>query len=417
MGPWMAVHPSTTFDLPVADLRGWIWSLERRRLAVPRAIVLGAGMVGRVIAADLARDPGMTVTVVDVREDALAAAQEHAMRPLGVVRADLADSSAIRELVEDQDVVLGALASGIGFRTLRAVIEAGRPYADISFMAEDAWTLDELARDQGVVAVFDMGVAPGMSNVLAAEAAADLDVCERIDIFVGGLPRERRWPFEYKAAFSPRDVIEEYTRPARTLESGTLVVKEALSESELLDVPGVGTLEAFITDGLRSLVASGLAPSMCEKTLRYPGHRDLMRAFRASGLFSEAPIEVDGRRVTPRDVIEALVFPHWTYDEGEEDLTVMRVRVRGRREGVGTVEITWDLLDHFDPVRNETSMARTTGFPCASVARLLLDERPMRPGVLAPEELVTMPGVVEDLHRDLTERGIHYRRSERPIEG
>ena len=372
-------------------------------------LVLGAGMVGSVIAADLARDHD--VTIADLSERNLGAAKARGGPRLRTVREDLSDGAAVTRLASGADVVCGALASHLGYNALAAVIEAGRPYCDISFMAEDFSELSGRAKAKGVTAVVDFGVAPGMSHVLSAYAAAQLDRCDQIEIYVGGLPRERRWPFEYKAAFAPADVIEEYTRPARLVEHGQVVTRPALSEPELVDFAGIGTLEAFNTDGLRSLTTSLKVPFMKEKTLRYPGHIGLMRAMRETGLFSKEPVTVKGISVRPLDVTSALLFPKWTYGPGEEDLTVMRVTAAGQKNG-REARIAYDLLDFYDRGSGSTSMARTTGCPCAVVARLLAEGRISATGVLPPEALAPMDGVVEHILSEMGARGIRYSRSE-----
>ncbi|MGD9688123.1 MAG: saccharopine dehydrogenase family protein [Phycisphaerales bacterium] len=404
---------------------------------MPKALVLGAGMVGSVMAVDLAADDGWQVTVADIRETNLAAVRTRLARTgavqagssLRTVAADLADPRAVMRLAAEADVVLGALSSRIGLVAMRAVIDAGRPYADISFMAEDPTEptrgLHALAQSRGVTVVYDFGVAPGMSHLLAAHGASRLDRCDAIEIYVGGLPRERRWPFQYKAAFAPADVIEEYTRPARLVERGEIVTREALSEPELMDFAGVGTLEAFNTDGLRSLCGShrGRVPWMKEKTLRYPGHIELMRAFRAAGLFDESAIDVPSSlapgapaaRVSPRDVTARLLFPQWTYEPGEEDLTVMRVLALGEKGGA-RARHQWDLLDFFDRTTQSTSMARTTALPCAVLARMLVADpsSPVRfhsPGVNAPESVALGsggPARVEHILAELATRRIVY---------
>ena len=373
-------------------------------MRMTRAIVLGGGMVGSVIARDLTADPGWQVTVADVRAPVLERLKDRF--GLGVVQADLADPTAVRRVVAGFDVVVGALSSALGLQTLRAVIEAGKPYCDISFMAEDASSLSPLAVEAGVTAVVDCGVAPGLSNLMVGFGAAQLDPCERIEIYVGGLPVVRRWPYEYKAGFAPSDVIEEYTRPARLVEHGRGVIKEALSEPELLEFPGVGTLEAFNTDGLRSLVHTlrGV-PDMREKTMRYPGHIELMRVLRHTGLFAKEPIEVKGQKVRPLDVTAALLFPKWTFDESEADLTVMRVVVEGKREGV-KARFQWDLLDHYDPASDTRSMSRTTGFPAAVMARWLAAGKVRRPGVHPPEVLGSEPGLLDAMLHELDRRGV-----------
>ncbi|MCC6676897.1 MAG: saccharopine dehydrogenase family protein [Phycisphaerales bacterium] len=380
-----------------------------------KAIVLGAGRVGAVMAADLARDSAFEVTVADVREEALARAREWSGGKARAVQVDLSSPAAIREAVGPFDVVLGSLASHLGFGALRAIIEAGKNYADISFMPEDAIDLDGLAKERGVTAVVDIGVAPGMSNLLAGYEAGRMTRCEEIEIYVGGLPKVRRWPFEYKAGFSPADVIEEYTRPARIVEHGKIVVREALSEPELMDLPHVGTVEAFNTDGLRSLAYTMKVPRMKEKTLRFPGHIELMRVFRETGLFSKEAIEVGGVRVKPLEVISALMFPKWNYGPGEADLTVMRIVNVGEKDGE-RVRVTWDLYDEYDARTGWTSMARTTAFPATIMARLIAGGKFRRPGVIPPELAADAPGLVEAMLAGLKERGVRYERKEEVTE-
>lgn len=378
-----------------------------------KVITLGAGMVGSLIAADLAAEPGFDVLAVDRSEDSLAKAQALAGR-LGVrvrtATADCSDQATIAKLAGEADVVCGALASHLGRDALETVAKAGAAYVDISFMPEDALALDGLAKEHGARCVVDMGVAPGMSNLLAGVVARELAPCELLRIFVGGLPKERFKPYEYKAGFAPADVIEEYTRPARLVVDGKTVIREALTEPEPIAFPGVGTLEAFNTDGLRSLADTLDVPDMAEKTLRYPGHIDLMRAMRDTGLFSKEPVEVNGVSVVPLELTSKLLFPLWTYEEGEADLTVMRIfgEARGAR-------VQWDVYDELDPSVNTTSMARTTAFPAAIVARMLADGTIAEPGVHAPEAFAGRDDIVQRLLSELGERGVRYERTKTSI--
>ncbi len=241
---------------------------------------------------------------------------------------------------------------------------------------------------------------------MAGHAAARLTRCDSLEIYVGGLPVERRWPYEYKAGFAPSDVIEEYTRPARLVEHGRIVLKEALSEPELMDFPGLGTLEAFNTDGLRSLADSIPAPDMKEKTLRWPGHVALMRVLRETGFFSKTPVRVGADNVVPLELTAALLFPKWTFEEGEADVTVMRVALTGQ-DARGRVRYAWDLLDRYDARSGLRSMSRSTAFPAALVARLLASGRFRRPGVHAPETLGAEPGLLDELLDGLRARGVH----------
>lgn len=382
-----------------------------------KATVLGAGMVGSIMATDLSTDPDFDVTIVDINPANLQKAQAHATAVGGMLHtkaADLSDVDQLKAAIADADIVLGALASKIGFQSLKAVIESGKNYADISFMPEDSWDLDELAKEHGVTAVVDFGVAPGMSNLLAGYGASMLKECQNIEIYVGGLPRHRNWPYEYKAGFSPADVLEEYTRPSRLVEHGEIVVREALSEPELMDFEGLGTLESFNTDGLRSLAYTMKVPFMKEKTLRYPGHIELMRVFRETGLFSQDRIEVDGGSVRPLDVISKLMFPKWTYEPEEQDLTVMRIIADGQDESNKAIRHQWDLLDFYN--HGATSMSRTTAYPCAIMARLIANGTVNQPGVLNGEQIAPTPGLVDTIIAELAKRDIHYTYESKPLD-
>jgi lysine 6-dehydrogenase len=380
-----------------------------------KVVVLGAGMVGAAMAMDLAADPGLRVDVADVRPEALERVASRAR--VATRTADLARPQAVSRLVSDYDLVVGALPSAIGLQTVRAVAESGRDLVDISFMPENALELDPLARERGSTVVVDCGVAPGLSNMMVARAASSLDPAERVEIYVGGLPLARLWPFDYKAGFAPADVLEEYTRPARVVEHGQVVVKEPLSEPELVDFPGVGTVEAINTDGLRSLVHTLKIPFMKEKTLRWPGHAGLMRAFKDTGFFSLEPIEVGGQQVRPRDLTAALLFPRWAFEEGEADITVMRVRVEGRaRENGHRVVHAWDFVDRFDEATGIRSMSRSTGYVATSVVRLVASGSFRRPGVHAPEALGAIPGLLDRVLADLAARGVRCQGAVTPVQ-
>ncbi len=370
-----------------------------------KIIVLGCGRVGACIAADLAADEHLQVTVVDQRQENLEGLGDLP----GLCRRQLdLHPGAVGELVAGFDAVVGALPSVLGFEVLRGVIEAGKPYCDISFMPVDFLSLDELARQRGVPAVVDCGVAPGLANLLIGYAQAHFDAIESAFYYVGGLPRERDWPYEYKAPFAPSDVLEEYTRPVHQRIDGKPVTKAALSEAEPFELEGVGTLEAFNTDGLRSLLKTIKAPTLWEKTLRYPVHAELMRVFAHTGLLDTEAVEVNGQWVRPRDLTAKLLFPLWQSVPGEREFTVLKVQVDGQKEG-RPMSLHGDLFDEGDPAGGESSMARTTGFPCAIVTRLLLgDERP-DPGVIPPERLGERPGLMDKMVNELKARGVDLR--------
>jgi saccharopine dehydrogenase-like NADP-dependent oxidoreductase len=365
-------------------------------------VVLGAGRVGALVAADLAEDSGLDVTAVDRTGSAL---EPLAAAGLTVRQADCGDPREVALAIEDAAVVVGAVPGFLGYRVAEAVLHAGRPLVDISFLPEDPMRLDGLARKAGVPAVVDCGVAPGLSNWIVGHAAARLGGLEEVEILVGGLPFRRSWPYEYRSVFSPSDVIEEYVRPCRMRSAGRDVVVPALSGVEPVEIEEVGTLEAFCTDGLRTLLHTIDAPTMVEKTLRYPGHADRMRMLRETGFFDEEPVVTDRASVAPREVTEALLRRAWTPDPDEEEFTVLRVRLRGRD---GTSEVS-TLFDRTDRERGTTSMARTTGFPAAIVARMVADGSWSVPGVSPPEKLGADAALTDRLLAELARRGVRIR--------
>lgn len=366
-----------------------------------RVLIAGCGAIGSAIAFDLARDGTHDVTIADVDADRLQRAS--AQTGARTVLADLSQGGTLSRLASDHDLVVGALPSVLGCQSLSEAIAARRPMVDVSFMAEDPLALDARARDHGVTAVVDCGVAPGLSHMIVGFAATRMSSVERVAIYVGGLPAARGSLFDYKAPFSPFDVIEECVRPARIVEDGRVAVREALEEPELLHIDGFGEVEAFLTDGLRTLTRTIPSRFMVEKTLRYPGHRAAMAALRDAGLFSTAAVEAGGRTIRPIDVTAALLFPRWQYEDGEPDLTILRVVVEGRREG-RDVRCTANLLDRYDAATGLRSMSRTTAFPAASVVRLI-ERHVFAPGVHPPEAVGRL-GLLDDVLNDLAARGV-----------
>jgi lysine 6-dehydrogenase len=371
-----------------------------------KVIVLGAGLVGSPMAIDLAKDERFNVTVADINEEALQ--KLSSQFPIQVLKEDLSNPDNVARIVYGYDMVVNAVPGFMGFQTFKAIIAAGRNVVDIAFFIEDPFQVDALAKSKNVTAIMDCGVAPGMCNILIGYASQILDETDNVVYYVGGLPEIREWPYEYKAVFSPIDVIEEYTRPSRYIENGIPVVRPALSDPELMNFPGVGTLEAFNTDGLRSLTSTIKAKNMKEKTLRYPGHIEKMAVLRETGFFDTEPVEVGGQLIRPIDMTAKLLFPKWKLKEGEVDITVMKVVVEGKKKG-RRIKYTFDLLDKYDPETKIHSMARTTGYTATVALRMIADGVYTRKGVSVPEFIGQDPKCVKYMLAGLKERGVIYK--------
>ena len=377
-----------------------------------RVAVLGCGMVGGFIARTLAADGGFEVEAYDAGEIAVRNLLDSAERlggadNLSATIADLSDPAAISAAVADCDAAVGALPGFLGYAALKAVIEAGKNCVDISFFPVDVYSLAELARSKGVIAVTDCGVMPGFGGMTAVRFAGRLDVCDSVRIMVGGLPESRTGAFEYKAPFSPIDVIEEYLRPARMRVGGVLLTKPALSDVESVDFPEVGTLEAFNTDGLRTLLATmPEVPSLVEKTLRYPGHAEKIAFLRDAGFFGTERITLgraeDGTHysLAPLEMTARLLMEQWKPVPGEREFTVMRVEARGSKDGA-PAKMAMNLLDRTCILTGDSSMARTTGLPAVAAVRMISDGSIAADGALCslgivPAELIGKNGKFYD---------------------
>jgi saccharopine dehydrogenase-like NADP-dependent oxidoreductase len=368
-------------------------------------IVLGAGMVGAAMARDLAEDHSVTLTDIDAqRLEELGNAYSN----LTVKQLDVTDTASLRKGIDPFDLVICAVPGFLGFRTLEAIISAGKDVVDISFFPENALELDALAREKEVTAIVDCGVAPGMGNIIVGYYDTLLELTD-FECLVGGLPFEKKWPFCYKAPFSPVDVIEEYTRPARYVENGHLVVKEALSDCEYVDFEGVGTLEAFNSDGLRSLIHTmPHIPNMKEKTLRYPGHVEYVKVLKETGFFSEKPVLIGDAQVIPLEFTSKLLFNDWKLGAEDDEFTVMRITLRGKTGEGANSTIIYELFDRNCRETHISSMARTTGYTATAAANLVLQKTFTEKGVFPPERVGCHKECFDFIIEYLKERNITY---------
>lgn len=372
-----------------------------------RIAVLGTGMVGCAIALDLANDH--QVTAFDLSKKNLDGLRKK-NPTIETAAADLADCRSYIDLLNPFDIVVTAVPGCMGYKTLEAVILSEKNVVDISFFPEDALQLDDLAKKNNVTVITDCGVAPGVSNLILGRYNEEMKI-DSFACYVGGLPKERKQPFQYKAPFSPADVIEEYIRPARLVENGEVVTKPALSDREFILFDEIGELEAFNTDGLRSLVYTmSHIPQMKEKTLRYPGHVDIMLALEQAGFLDTAPLRIKEIDISPLEFTSRLLIKEWKLEPGEEEFTVMRVIVQGEKEGK-TQTIQYDLMDRYDTVTKTTSMARTTGYTCTAAVNMLGKGMFKGKGVFPPELIGKHKDCFDFIMAYLEERNVHWRKS------
>ena len=328
---------------------------------------VGAGLVGKTMALDLSQD--YELHLADLNLDLLNSIKNHD-NSIHVNQIDVQNQSELSSWIAEADIVLLAVPGFLGYQSLKTIINCGKDVVDISFSPENVLTLDQLAKEKNVTAVVDAGVAPGIPNFLLGYWNSKMKI-NSFDYCVGGLPKNPSPPYNYKAPFSPIDVIEEYTRPARMRINSQVVTKPALSDLEILNFSEVGKLEAFNTDGLRSLLQTmSHIPNMKEKTLRYPGHAKLMQSMIDDGLFNNKNFD--------KTINE--LFKDWKLKEDELEFTILDINIYSDKKN-----IHYHLYDETDDISKSSSMARTTGFTATATINMLLNNLWSKKGVFPPE--------------------------------
>jgi len=357
-----------------------------------------------VVAKTLAAAPSVDqVTVVDIDDSKLTQLKD--IPRIATFKMDVGDGGRLSKAMRGFDLVSGALPSSLGFRSLSAAIKAGVSIVDMSFMPENPLVLHKSAEAANVMVVPDCGVAPGLSNILVGRALAQLDKVEEIHIAVGGLPQSPQPPLGYAVTWSVRDLIEEYIRPARIVRNGKQTTVDALSGLRSVDIPGLGRLESFYTDGLRTLLdtVTGVK-EMDEQTLRYPGHVEKVKVLRDCGFFSDEPVVANGCSVSPRD-FSTEVLSRCLFQKDVRDVTVLHVEVVGQKRD-GRTTILWQLFDYYDEAKGVSSMARTTAYTNVAACNLLLQGSLKERGVVPPEKLGMNDEHFLAVMSELEERGV-----------
>ena len=378
-----------------------------------KVFIFGCGNIGSVAAEDMAKSlSSIQVVVADKSETrAKEVAERIGKGNVSWIQLDITNLSKLTNALKDFDLVMGFLPGKLGYRLTKACIDAGKDLVDVSYMSENPLTLTENAVKARVTIVPDCGLAPGISNILVGHAAAELDKVQSVHIMVGGLPEKPIPPLDYVITWSPENLIDEYIRKARIVKEGKIIEVEALSGLEEVEFPEFGKLEAFYTDGLRTLPQTITdAPDMWEKTLRYPGHAEKIKLLRALGFFEEEQIDVDGVSVSPRKLTVKL-FEQKLRKPEVKDVVALKVEVSGVKNGK-QMHYIYHLLDYYDEKRGITAMARTTAYSASIIAQLLLKKALKEKGVV-PTEKIGMDYALFRLFLDeLEKRGIRIAEKE-----
>ena len=371
-----------------------------------KILVVGCGKVGSEIARDLAgSDEVDSVVAMDASSQNLRLLRKRVSKKVETVRMSISQKPRFHALLGKVDLVCGALPGRLGFDLMTETVKAGKDTVDISYTPKDPFQLQAKAKEVGCRVVPQCGVAPGFTNMCVGDASRRLDQMKSVEVYVGGLPEKPEPPLNYRIVFSLEDVVNEYSRPVQVIEEGKRKKVEALSGPGHINFPGVGRLEYFLTDGLGSLPRSyPRTREMHEFTLRYPGHADMMQTLRVLGFFERKPVRIDGVELEPRQLTIELL--RGAMSKGSpEDFLALRVDVKGLSRGK-KLRLRYQLLDHYNRKSGVSAMARTTAYPCTSVALLMGRGEIKETGVVTPEKIAQDPRLFQFVLDRLSDRGV-----------
>ena len=377
-----------------------------------RMLVLGAGLQGSACAYDLLQNPDVSeVRLADLHIDHLPEfLGKYSRDRLIPTPLDVRNTEGVLALMRECDAVMSAIPYYFNFELAQHAANAGVHFADLGGNTEIVFkqkTLDATAKEKGITIIPDCGLAPGMVNILAEHVINQLDTVDTLRIYVGGLPQNPEPPLNYQLVYSLEGVLDYYTTLSWVLRDGNRTEVKALSEREPVHFPGdVGELEAFHTAGGLSTMAfryEGKIPTMEYKTLRYPGHAQIMEAIRELGLLDLNPVDVKGIKVVPRDLVVAAMGPRLTKPKGK-DLVALRVSGEGTKAGVAK-KVGWEMVDYYDEERGISAMERSTGYSLSITGQLQARGEIGKSGVFTPDEC--MPP--EIYIGELAKRGVMLR--------
>jgi len=342
--------------------------------------VIGAGMVGRLIAVELSKK--YQVYAVDNNANNLSRLVKYNNRII-TKEMDIRNEPFI-DYLEDTEIIINCVPGFMGFETSKKILEK-KTCVDISFMPEDCNELNTIAKEAETALYPDAGVAPGLSNIIVGNLITKQEIDE-IKIMVGGLPIEKKPPWNYKAPFSPIDVIEEYTRPARIKKNGIIETVKPLTGLINFEFENVGKLEAFLTDGLRTLLTTELTKNtstLLEYTIRYPGHSKKISDLIEDGKLDDTVKTIDGKLTSQREITSEELFNEWKLAEDDKEFTLLVITAK-TKDGD---EISCIVYDEWR--EGWSSMSRTTGLTACAITNLIIDKKLTKVGVVTPEDLGT----------------------------
>ena len=376
-----------------------------------RILILGMGLMGPTIAKDCAEDPDVTrVTGADIDMAKLEESAKYVNNSkFDIIKLSVLDHDKLVETMKDYDLVIHGTAARFSMNALKAAMEAKINLVDLAGGGyPQEGEIYEEVKKAGITAIPGCGIDPGLIDVLSGQAVDILDKAESVMFACGGLPKDPKPPLDYKIVFGGTKMP---VRPGLVpmIEKGKQVQMDRYSEVEDILVDGIKPMEAF-TDGypsslLKLCIEKGVQ-NFRGKTIRYEGFVDKILFLDDLGLIGTDPVDYEGKEVIPRELFHKIIYPLVKFDteKGDRDLTVLFVRVEGIKDGNET-SISYEMVDYYDEENGVTSMAKTTGFSAALMARMLGRGAITKKGIQWPVRVI-LGDLFEELLSKLRERGV-----------
>ncbi|SEQ23471.1 saccharopine dehydrogenase family protein [Piscibacillus halophilus] len=379
-----------------------------------KVAVLGSGLMGKEAARDLVLSDG--VYEVGLADIDLARANQVCdtlnSEKLEAFQVDASNPAELGNFIKQYDVVVNALFYSFNEIVAKTGIEVGTHVVDlgghIGHITDKVLALNEEAQAAGVTVIPDLGVAPGMINILSGFGASKVDQLESIRLFVGGIPVQPEPPLEYNHVFSMEGLMDHYTDPALIIRNGEKVEVPALSEVETLHFERFGPLEAFHTSGGTSTLPHSFpnVQTLEYKTIRYRGHAEKFKLLVDLNLTrQDYEVDVHGAKVKPREVFLKVIEPIVELKD-RDDAVLLRVIVGGLEDDV-PVEYKYEMSTFKDRVKNVTAMAQATANTISVVAQMIANGTITKRGVYPPERIV--PG--REYIDEMAKRGVNIKES------
>ncbi|ASK61106.1 saccharopine dehydrogenase [Virgibacillus phasianinus] len=371
--------------------------------------VLGSGLMGKEAARDLVGNEGVTavgLADIDIKR-AQAVCDQLNSDKLTAYKVNASDIADLADYMSQFDVIINALFYSFNEIVAKTAIQVGVSSVDlgghIGHMTDKVLALQDEAKAAGVTLIPDLGVAPGMINILSGHGAGKVDKLKSIQIFVGGIPVRPEPPFEYNHVFSMEGVFDHYTDPSLIVRNGIKQEVESLTEVETVHFEKFGPLEAFHTSGGTSTLSLSYPDieTLEYKTIRYPGHAEKFKLLVDLNLTRmDYEVDVNGQKVSPREVLLKVLDPIVDLKD-KDDAVLLRVKVSGDKDGA-PAEYDYEMTTFKDREHNVTAMARATANTISVVAQMIGNGTITKSGVYPPERIV--PG--DTYIKEMAKRGV-----------